>query len=117
MKSLVAVLSLGLVLVVPMGAPVAAMAQQRGPVQRIVSGKVTDGKDAPIKNAVVYLKDTRTLTVKSYISADDGTYRFGQLSQNTDYEIWAELNGKKSSVKAISSFDTKPQFVINLKLG
>ena len=40
----------------------------------------------------------------------------GNCSQNTDYEIWAESNGKKSSVKTISSFDTKNQFVINLKI-
>jgi hypothetical protein len=93
-----------------------AFAEQRGPAQRVVQGKVTDGANAPIKGAVVYLKDTRSLSVKSFFSDDEGNYRFGQLSQTTDYEVWAENNGKKSAVKTISSFDSKSQFVINLKI-
>jgi Carboxypeptidase regulatory-like domain len=93
-----------------------AFAQQRGPAQRVVQGKVVDGANEPIKGAVVYLKDSRSLSVKSYFSDAAGEYRFGQLSQNSDYEIWAENNGKKSAVKTISSFDNKNQFYINLKI-
>jgi hypothetical protein len=90
--------------------------QQRGPVQRVVQGKVMDKNEAAIKGAVVYLKDEHSQGVKSFISDDQGGFRFGQLAQNTDYEIWAESNGRKSAVKTISSFDTKNQFVINLKI-
>lgn len=95
---------------------VTVFAQDRGPAQRVVQGKVVDGANAPIKGAVVYLKDSRSLAVKSYFSDDQGAYRFGQLSQNSDYEIWAENNGKKSAVKSISSFDNKNLFTINLKI-
>jgi hypothetical protein len=94
-----------------------AVAEQRGPVQRVVQGKVVDSGGAIVKGAVVYLKDDHSLTVKSYFSDDEGGYRFGQLAQNTDYEIWAESNGKKSGVKTISSFDNKNQFYIDLKIG
>ena len=97
---------------------VAAFAQQRGPTQRVVEGKVVDGANAPIKGAVVYLKDSRSLAVKSYFSDDGGGYRFGQLSQNVDYSLWAEFpaGGKKSAVKSISSFDTKTQLTMILKI-
>jgi Carboxypeptidase regulatory-like domain len=89
---------------------------QRGPVDRIVEGKVIDKADAPLKGAVVYLKDDHTLAVKSFIVDDAGHYRFGQLAQSTDYELWAELDGKKSNTRTISSFDNKNSFVINLKI-
>jgi hypothetical protein len=91
-------------------------AQQRGPVQRVVSGKVMDKSDAGLKGIIVYLKDTHSLAVKSSITDETGAYRFGQLSSNTDYELWAESGGKKSNTKTISSFDSKNQFFINLKI-
>jgi hypothetical protein len=92
-----------------------AFAQQQQ-AQRVVQGKVVDKADAALKGAVVYLKDGHTLSVKSYIAGDDGSYRFSQLAQNTDYSLWAESGGKKSAVKNISSFDTKVEFNITLKI-
>jgi hypothetical protein len=102
---------------VPMILPVMPLqAQDRGPVQRVVQGKVLDPKDAPVPNAVVYLKDMKSLAVKSFITGPDGSYRFGQLGPGVDYAVYAEMNGKKSSVKTVSAFDSKNQFIINLHL-
>jgi hypothetical protein len=91
-------------------------AQQRGPLQRTVQGKVETKANAPLANAVVYLKDTHTLAVKSFITDANGAYRFGQLSQNNDYEVWAESNGKKSSTHSISSLDSRQEFSMDLKI-
>jgi hypothetical protein len=92
------------------------LAQTQTQADRVVQGKVMDKSDAGIKGATVYLKDGHTLAVKSYIASDDGSFRFGQLAQNTDYQLWAEIDGKKSAVKNISSFDTRNQININLKV-
>jgi hypothetical protein len=92
----------------------ALLAQDQAP--RVVSGKVVDKEGTGMKGATVYLKDGHTLSVKSYVASDDGTYRFGQLAQNADYQLWAEAEGKKSGVKTISSFDTRTQFNITLKI-
>jgi len=69
-----------------------------------------------IKGAVVYLKDDRSMSVKSAIADDDGSYRFVQLSLNTDYEVWAQSDSHKSAVKSISSFDSKSDITIFLKI-
>jgi surface antigen len=83
---------------------------------RTVSGEVTDKGGAALKGAVVHLKDTKSMSQRTYITAEDGQYKFAQLSTNTDYEIWADFNGSKSDSKSISSFDNKNAATINLKV-
>lgn len=83
---------------------------------RTVQGRILDKEGAALKGATVFLKDGHTLSIRSYIAGDDGAYRFGQLSQNSDYQLWAESDGKKSSVKTISSFDSKMQVNLDLKI-
>ncbi len=83
---------------------------------RSLSGSVTDKAGNKIKGAVVHLKDTRSLAQRSYITPDDGSFRFAQVSGNSDYEVWADLNGKRTPSKSISSFDTKQTVEMTLKL-
>ena len=46
------------------------VAQERGPTQRVVQGKVVGADNVAIKGAVIYLKDSRSLSVKSFYSDD-----------------------------------------------
>jgi hypothetical protein len=81
-----------------------------------VSGTVLDKGDKPLGGAVVYLKNTKTLAVKSFISQDNGEFRFNALSPNVDYEVYAEFNGARSSTKSVSSFDSKTNVTMTLKV-
>jgi hypothetical protein len=93
---------------------VAAIAQSNA--ARSVEGKVYGPQSTPQNSAVVYLQDSKTNNIKSFISTQDGSYRFGQLSPDVDYQLWAEYKGKKSDKKAISSFNSKKQLTIDLHL-
>jgi hypothetical protein len=83
---------------------------------RTLEGLVMGKGDAPLPGAVVYLKNVKTLAVKSLYSGDDGAYRFNALSPNSDYEVFAEYKGQRSSTKTLSSFDSRPAARINLKI-
>jgi len=82
---------------------------------RLLSGKVLDQQDNPVVGAIVYLTNTRTHAVKTYIIGQDGTYRFPGLS-TVDYEVYAQFNGRKSDTKSVSQFDDRPQVYIDLKV-
>jgi Carboxypeptidase regulatory-like domain len=84
---------------------------------RTVRGVVVDkSSESPIASAVVFLRNTRTNAVRSYIADDEGNYRFSGLDPNVDYEIHAEKDGAKSATRTVSSFDNKKEIVLPLKL-
>lgn len=83
---------------------------------RLLLGKVLDPQDNPLPDAVVYITNTRTRAVKTYIVGADGTYRFPALSTAVDYEIYAQFKGKKSDTKSVSQFDERSQVYLDLKV-
>jgi hypothetical protein len=83
---------------------------------RVVQGLVQNSSDQPQANAVVYLQDQKSQEVRTFITEADGHYRFGQLSSDVDYQLWAEFKGHKSKTKSISSFDSKKQLNFDLKI-
>ena len=91
--------------------PVAAQTTQRS-----VQGRVVNQSDVPIRSAIVYLSDQRTMTVESYITQEDGAYRFEQLSPNDDYKLWAKVDGKSSKPKILSSFDDRAVFRVIIRI-
>ena len=82
---------------------------------RLLYGKVLDKQDNPVAGAIVYLTNTRTHAVKTYIIGQDGTYRFPGLT-SVDYEVYAQYNGHKSDTKSVSQFDDRPQVYIDLRI-
>ncbi len=84
---------------------------------RTVRGVVADkSSENPVPSAVVFLRNTRTNAVRSYIADEEGNYRFSGLDPNVDYEIHAEKDGAKSATRTVSSFDDKKDIVVNLKI-
>ena len=83
---------------------------------RMLTGKVLDKHDNPVVNSVVYLSNTRTHAVTSYIVGPDGSYQFPQLSPNVDYEVYAQYQGHKSDTKTVSQFDDRKQVNIVLRI-
>lgn len=84
---------------------------------RSVQGVVHDASDNAVAGAVVQLKDTKTLQVRSFITKEDGSYHFAGLSTNVDYELKADYQGASSGNKTLSVFDSRKAATINLKLG
>src|SRR5262249_346816 len=84
---------------------------------KTVRGVVLDKSDNPVSASVVFLKNVRTNQVKSYIADNQGNFRFSGLDPNADYELHAEKDGAKSQMRSVSSFDTRMDIVLNLKLS
>ncbi len=116
-KAYVAGLAILALWVAAAAAPVAAAPVQKGEADtRTVNGQVIDRDSNPISRAVVYLKNTRNLQVRTYITNDQGNFHFQGLNPNTDYQIHAEHEGASSPTRTISSFDSRKQIQITLKI-
>ena len=83
---------------------------------RTVKGLVTTETEDPIRGAVVQLKNTRTLQVKSFFTTPTGSYYFHGLNPNVDYELKAKYNDAASRTRTVSSFDDRMELIYNFKL-
>ena len=111
-----------LLLAVAAMAPAAAHAQLRGLKRkkkvdptRTVKGQVTDEHEEGIR-AIVQIKNTRTLEVKSFHTNNAGEFYFHGLDLNVDYELKALAEGKQSRTRTVSSFDSRTELIYNFKL-
>jgi hypothetical protein len=106
-----------LFLLILCSASLANAQEKKGELQlRTVRGTVLDKDENPVASAVVYLKNVKSQAVKTYISDDTGRYRFSGLDPNVDYEIHAEHGDLMSSTRTISSFDSRRDMDVPLKL-
>jgi hypothetical protein len=89
---------------------------KKAPTTRNLTGQVFNQKDDLVADAVVYLKDPRTNAIRTYITAKDGAYHFSGLSQNQDYEVYAQVGKVRSNTRTLSSFDSRANPNLNLKV-
>lgn len=89
-----------------------ASAQTQG--TRNIQGKVLGSNGQPLSGAIVYLQNSKTNDIKTFITEKDGSYLFGYTSMDTDYTIWARYKGTKGDVKSISSFNDRKEIFLDL---
>ena len=78
-------------------APVAL--PKRTATTRSVEGAVSNPDDSAVSGAVVQLKNMKTLQIRSFITKEDGTYHFFELSPDVDYELKADFQGARAATR------------------
>jgi hypothetical protein len=69
-----------------------------------------------VAGATVFLKNEKTKSIRSFTSLENGHFHFAQVNKDEDFDLWAEKDGKKSAVKIVSSWDSRTDFISDLKL-
>jgi hypothetical protein len=114
--SVLSLLAFGALSAGPKNAFLSSTAQAQNIGMRTVSGTVLDGNSQPVSGATVFIKNEKTKTIRSFDSIADGHFHFAQVDMSTDFDLWAEKDGKKSAVKTVSSWDARKDFISDLKL-
>jgi hypothetical protein len=83
---------------------------------RSVQGVVTGPDEQPSVGAVVQLKDTRSLQIRSFITLSDGMYHFSGLRQDIDYQLTAKSGDLTAGPRPLSIFDNRKEAILNFKL-
>lgn len=112
-----AVLTAGMVPAVLVGGLLSLpLAQAQNLGQRVVIGTVIDAGSTPVAGAIVFLKDLKSKSIRSFTSDPTGKFRFTQVNMAEDHELWAEKGGHKSAVKTVSEWDARKEYETELKL-
>ncbi len=85
-----------------MGVGLNAQNKSQDTTTRNLEGVVTDAAGQRAAKAVVQLKNTKNLQIRSFITQEDGSYHFMGLSSEVEYQVKAERDGANSSWKALS---------------
>lgn len=88
----------------------------RDPNIRNLQGVVLMPSGQSARGAIVKLKNLKTLQVTSFITPEDGKYKFNNLSTNIEYEVHANFNDLASDTRSLSVFDSRLDAIINLQL-
>lgn len=89
---------------------------QSGDSLRAVEGTVQDSSGAPVNGAIVQLKDTKSLQIRSFITRDNGTFVFQGIKKSVEYELKAKFKNKESKPRLLTIFDDRQRANIDLKI-
>jgi hypothetical protein len=84
--------------------------------QRTVNGVVLNGDSGVLTGATVFLRNTKNKSIRSYTTAADGHFRFAQVNMADDFDLWAEKDSRKSPSKTVSSWDSRKEVAVELKI-
>ena len=85
-------------------------------LSRAIEGTVLSSSGAPVPGAIVQIKDSKTLQVRSYIAQQNGKYQFWGLSNDVNYQLRAMAGGLTSKSKTVSVFNSRRKITLDLKL-
>jgi hypothetical protein len=113
---LVALVPGGLLVTLPSAVLAQKKKKKKGKPTKSVTGLVTNESEEGLEGAVVQLKNTRTLQVKTFIVDERGSYYFRGLDPSIDYEIKARYEESTSRTRTVSSFDSRDKVIYNFKI-
>src|ERR1700683_5439943 len=97
--------------------PASAQTKKDEAELRTVQGSVVDSHESPAPSSVVYLVNVKTQAVRTYIADETGRYRFSGRDPNGDYDLHAEHDDSASPTRTVSSFDSRREIEVVLKLS
>lgn len=86
---------------------------EEDPHGRNLLGAVTNEAGDFVDGAVVSLKNLKSGKERSFITKQDGVYRFESLRMDADYEMMAKFQGAVSETKKLSMYDSRKHAVRN----
>jgi len=84
---------------------------------RTVIGKVTGPGGVLLGKSVVYLENVSSIGSRSCVTAEDGSFRFIDLSTTDDYKIRARHNTQWSPTVSISHTAAEETIEVTLVIG
>jgi hypothetical protein len=94
-----------------------ALAKQKPPSTKTISGQVLDASNRGISGASVVLTDLETHKTDAIYTGSNGSYNFSGLKAYDDYMVQAHYHGMTSETREVSSMDPRLQIVVNLTVG
>jgi hypothetical protein len=84
---------------------------------RTIDGTVKDASDNPLTEAIVQLKNTKTMSVVDYVTKDDGKFVFNDLPMDVNFELLAKHGDLVTPVKKVSIYDTRKHVIVNFQVA